>query len=250
MAVGVLGVSGCLGDGERRERISELEDELEEHEKRIQELEGEIEEFEEDLSNQDGAENVAEPWEDVVAVGGADDPTMVSADASANDGIVEVVYYGDFACPACVSFERDSFEDLKDEYIATGDVRFVFRPVDFMAEADEDSHRAALGAQAVWEQEPGVYWTWHRTMFANYDPRANWASPSEVGRFASGVGADGYGVTESVAQGGHADAVQKHRSQAREDGIRGTPSFVIEDETVVTGGDYGSLTGEIDSFLS
>ena len=193
-----------------------------------------------------GAAAEVEPWDDVKAIEG-DDPTMVAADAGANetDEMVEVVYFGDFACPSCVSFERNSFSTLKDEYIATGDVRFVFRPVDFMAEADEDSHRAALGAQAVWEQEPRVYWTWHRTMFANYDPRANWASPSDIGRFASGVGADGYGVTESVAQGRHADVVEKHRSQAREDGIRGTPSFVVEDETVVTGGDYGSLTEEI-----
>lgn len=196
-----------------------------------------------------GAAAEVEPWEDIKAIDG-EDPTMVSADASANetDDMVEVIYYGDFACPNCVNFERNVFERLKNEYVATGDVKFVFRPVDFLAQQDPDSRRAALGAVAVWENNPDAYWTWHRTMFANYDARANWATPSQIGNMASEAGADGDTIAQSVEQSEFAAEIQAHRSQAQSAGIQGTPSFIVND-TIVTGGQYSSLTSEIDSEL-
>jgi len=196
-----------------------------------------------------GAAAEVEPWDDVKAIQG-DDPTMVSADASQNetDGMVEVVYYGDFACPHCVSFERNSFDRLKDEYIATGDVKFVFRPLDFQAQNDQDSRRAALAAPAVWEQSPDAYWTWHRTMFANYDPRANWATASQIGSFASEAGADGDSIAQSVRQGEYANDIAEHRSQAQSAGVTGTPSFIVNG-TVVQGASYESLSSQIESEL-
>jgi len=196
-----------------------------------------------------GAAAEIEPWEDVKSIEG-EDPTMVAADADANDTdeMVEVIYYGDFGCPACVNFERNVFSRLKDEYIATGEVKFVFRPVDYQAQSDPDSRRAALGALTLWEQNPDAYWTWHRTMFANYDARANWATASQIGSFASDAGADGDSIAQSVSQNEFAAQIQAHRSQARGAGIQGTPSFIIND-TVVTGGEYSSLTSEIDSEL-
>ncbi|MDZ7688232.1 MAG: DsbA family protein [Halobacteriales archaeon] len=196
-----------------------------------------------------GAAAEVESWDDIKAIQG-DDPTMVSADADANetDGMVEVVYYGDFACGHCVNFERNSFDTLKDEYIATGDVRFVFRPLDFQAQNDPDSRRGALAAPAVWENNRDAYWTWHRTMFANYDARANWATPDQIGSFASDAGADGDSIAQSVSQGEYANDIAEHRSQAQTDGVTGTPSFIVNG-TVVQGGNYEQLSSQIDSEL-
>lgn len=196
-----------------------------------------------------GAAAEVEPWDDIKAIEG-ENPTMVSASADANDTdeMVEVVYYGDFACPNCVNFERNVFERIKNEYVATGDVKFVFRPVDFLAQRDPDSRRAALGAYAVWENNPDAYWTWHRTMFANYDARANWATPNRIGNMASEAGADGDTITQSVEINEYAADIQRNRARAEEIGIQGTPSFVVND-TVVTGGEYSSLTSEIESEL-
>lgn len=196
-----------------------------------------------------GAAAEVEPWDDVKAID-AEDPTMVSADASANetDEMVEVVYYGDFACPSCVSFERNSFSTLKDEYVATGDVKFVFKSLDYQARSDPDSRRAALGARAVWKDNPDAYWTWHRTMFANYDARTNWATPSQIGNYASEAGADGDGVAQSVEQSEYAADIQRHRSEASAAGVEGTPSFIVND-TLVTGGSYEQLSSQIESEL-
>ena len=42
---------------------------------------------------------------------------------------VEVVFYGDFTCHHCMRFMKDIFFKLRDEYIFTGKVKFIFRPV-------------------------------------------------------------------------------------------------------------------------
>ncbi len=194
-----------------------------------------------------GAAADVEPWDDVQAID-ADDPTMVAAGASEDeiDDMVEVVYYGDFECPACVQFERDVFPTMKDDYIATGDVKFVFKPVDFIGTSD--SANAALGARSVWDQNQTAYWQWHRIMFANFEQRGNWASPSNIGDFATQAGADGNSIAQSVEQAEHAADIQRHRSEAQSAGVQGTPSFVIED-TLVTGGDYAEISSEIDANL-
>jgi protein-disulfide isomerase len=196
-----------------------------------------------------GAAAEVEPWDDVKAIEG-EDPTMVAADAGENatDGMVEVVYYGDFGCAACVQFEANTFSRLKDEYIATGDVKFVFRPLDFQARGDPDSRRGAYAAPAVWEQNRSAYWTWHRTMFSSYEPRGNWATPDEIASMANEAGADGEAVAQSVRQSEYAPDIQEHRALAERAGIRGTPSFAVND-TVVTGAGYEQLTGEIESEL-
>ena len=42
---------------------------------------------------------------------------------------VEVVFYGDFTCHHCMRFMKDNFFKLRDEYIFTKKIRFIFRPV-------------------------------------------------------------------------------------------------------------------------
>ena len=42
---------------------------------------------------------------------------------------VEVVFYGDFTCHHCMRFMKDIFFKLRDEYIFTKKVKFIFRPV-------------------------------------------------------------------------------------------------------------------------
>ena len=42
---------------------------------------------------------------------------------------VDVVFYGDFTCHHCMRFMKDNFFKLRDEYIFTKKIRFIFRPV-------------------------------------------------------------------------------------------------------------------------
>lgn len=47
------------------------------------------------------------------------------------DAPITLVEYASFTCPHCARFQADVFPKLKEEYIDTGKVRFVFREVYF-----------------------------------------------------------------------------------------------------------------------
>ena len=44
---------------------------------------------------------------------------------------VQVIEYASYTCPHCASFHGDQFKQLKENYIDTGKVRFVYREVYF-----------------------------------------------------------------------------------------------------------------------
>ena len=44
------------------------------------------------------------------------------------DADVKVVFYGDFTCHHCMRFMNENFIRLRDEYILTGKIQFIFRP--------------------------------------------------------------------------------------------------------------------------
>ena len=47
------------------------------------------------------------------------------------DAELTVVEYASFTCPHCAHFHKDVFKPLKENYIDTGKIRFVFREVYF-----------------------------------------------------------------------------------------------------------------------
>jgi protein-disulfide isomerase len=193
-----------------------------------------------------GSSAEVEEWETVRAAGG-EDPTLVSANATDEeiDGMVEVVYVGDFACPHCASFERNSFPDLKEEYIATGDVKFTFKAVDFIG--SDDSANTAQAAAAVWENDRGSYWRWHRLTFQNQGNGATWGSANSIAEYASQTDVDA-NVASAISSGEYTATVQRHRSEANEMGITATPSFYING-TVVEGNDYAAVQDAIEDEL-
>ena len=55
-------------------------------------------------------------------------PDMV---IGAADAPVEVIEYASYTCPHCASFHANQFPQLKENYIDTGKIRFVYREVYF-----------------------------------------------------------------------------------------------------------------------
>jgi len=195
-----------------------------------------------------GAAVEVETWEDVRAAE-VEDPTMVAANASSEevDDMVEVVYYGDYACPFCRQFEGRNLPRLKDEYIATGDVKLVFRAVD---NVDENSRTVALASFEVWDQNRSAFWEWHKTAFAHQGQGGRWGRPSEIESWTSNIdGLDASSVREVAESGEHADKLARHRNQYREDGASGTPSLYINGSVVNPEASYERVQELIDAEL-
>lgn len=86
------------------------------------------------------------------------DPIL--GDRGAKLGIVE---FSDYQCPFCLRFHTQTFPKLKETYIDTGKVQYIFRdfPLDFHAEAKG----AAAAANCAGQQD--AYWGMQHALFTN-----------------------------------------------------------------------------------
>ncbi len=180
---------------------------------------------------------------DAVAAGswdpGVTDFDKVLGDA---DAPVTIVEYASFTCPHCASFHSETMPLLKERFIDTGQVRFVFR--DFPL--NEPALRAGMMARCVPEEQ---YFNVVDVVFATlnqWSSGPNWLqSLSRIGRMA--------GLSQEAFDACMADTELEERILAlRLEGantynIQATPSFVVNGRTLSGGRSIEEFTEIIDS---
>ncbi len=150
---------------------------------------------------------------------------MVMGDESAPVTIIE---YASFTCPHCRTFHENAFKQLKADYIDTGKVKFVFREVYF--------DRYGLWAGMVARCGGGDrYFGIVDLIFEN---QREWTAgePVQIAenlkKFGRLAGMDGETLDACMTDGEKAKALTAaYQENAQADGIRSTPSFVINGTT-------------------
>jgi len=134
-----------------------------------------------------------------------------------NDATVVVVEFSDFQCPYCSRFVQEVFPSMKEKYVDTGRIKFVFRhlplPIHPMAE------RLAKAAECAREQNK--FWPFHDALFAT--PLE--AGTGTISEIEKSLGLDP--VAFSDCQANDSVGVQIGLRQAKAFQITGTPTFLI-----------------------
>ncbi len=155
-------------------------------------------------------------------------PALAEGSAvGAAEAPVVIVNYSDFACPYCAEFARTTSEQLRESYVAAGDVYLEFRSVGLLLGAPA-SAQAAEAAYCAADQE--AFWPYHDIIFANQaelfaNPQAD-ISPS-LKIFAELLALDQETFDSCLDGGKYQQRVQQDEVDARAAGVSGTPSFVI-----------------------
>ena len=139
---------------------------------------------------------------------------------------VKVTEYASYTCPHCAAFHAETFKDFKRDYIDTGKVFFTYREVFF----DRYGLWAAMIARCA---GPERYFGVSELI---YGAQSDWARQSDAEAVAESlkrIGAQaGLGREELDACLSDADQAQSlvswYEANAARDGIRSTPSFVID----------------------
>jgi len=137
------------------------------------------------------------------------------------DAPVTVTEYFSLTCPHCASFHNETFPALKEKYIDTGKVRFVYR--DFPL--DRVALPAAMMARCVDEKRyPGVI----AVLFKTQNSWATARDPiGELGKIAAlaGLGKEAF---ESCLQSEElANGVLTSRQEGSAAGVNSTPAFMV-----------------------
>ncbi len=139
----------------------------------------------------------------------------------AADAPVTVVEYFSLTCPHCASFHNDTFAALKEKYVDTGKVRFIYRDYPL----DGVGLRAAMMARCV---NPLRYEGVIQVLFKT---QPNWARArdplAELGKIARLAGIDDTTFSDCVTSEELANGILEVRQTANAAGVERTPTFEI-----------------------
>lgn len=96
------------------------------------------------------------------------DPVLGEEDAP-----VTIVEFADYQCPTCKASAEQTLAKLKEEYIESGEVRYVLK--DFPLSSHPNAVPAAVAVRAAGEQ--GKYWEMHDLVFAH---QSEWSELGET----------------------------------------------------------------------
>ncbi|MBL4806650.1 MAG: DsbA family protein [Rhodobacteraceae bacterium] len=144
------------------------------------------------------------------------------------DAAVTVIEYASFTCPHCKNFHHDVFPDLKANYIDTGKILFIYRPVYFDGPGLWADMVARCGGQ---ERYFGI-----ASML--YERQSDWAHLSSqadvsaalqaIGRLA---GLEDDAIIACMQDNELAQAlVGAFRENMARDNVQATPTFIINGE--------------------
>jgi protein-disulfide isomerase len=171
----------------------------------------------------------------------AGSPVLGSADAP-----LVMIEYSDYQCPFCSRYKEETFPRIKEAYIDTGLMRYVFKdfPLSFHAQA----HSAAQAARCAGDQ--GDYWGMHNLLFLNQAAWSNAAALQTFQDYAGQLGLDAASLASCLEEEMHAAAVDQDLQEGLSLGVTGTPAFFVGDRFISGAQPYEVFQQAIESALS
>lgn len=152
-------------------------------------------------------------------------PDMIAGNP---DATVEIIEYASYTCPHCASFHAGPYKQLKEEYIDTGKIRFVYREVYFDRFGLWASLVARCGGPEKFFGITDLLYASQSEWTRAGDPAAIVEELRKIGRLA-GLDTE---TLEACLQ--NADRAQElvawYQKNAEADNVTSTPSFIINGE--------------------
>lgn len=162
---------------------------------------------------------------------------------------VTIIEYSDFQCPFCYRYVTTTFPQLKQEYIDTGKVRYVFR--NFIAATSHTSAPAAAIA-SLCAANQGTFWSFHDRLFA--EP-STWSAdvkqtPAILESYALDLGLNVEQFQTCVASTEIAQQLDDENAEARRLGAIGTPAFFVNDKFISGAQSFNAFKAFIENELA
>ncbi len=159
------------------------------------------------------------------AVAGADTPRP---EAGRLVTLVTLEEFGDFQCSHCADFALGMGKQVKEEFVNTGRIRFVYRHYPFIG---RESFRAAEATECAGDQDK--FWEFHDTVFENWKGmNEGHFSDDNLKGFASTLGLDRTSFDACLDDGKHRARVAADLKEGEDRGVRGTPALFLNGRRV------------------
>lgn len=164
---------------------------------------------------------------------------------------VTIIEFGDYQCHQCYNWFHNTKPSITRDYIESGKANLIFVDLAFLG---RDSPAAAQATYCAEDQ--GKYWEYHDMLYDSQESQIDngWASNERLKAFAFSLGLDMELFDSCIDSGKYAKRLQYNSAQAQEEGVSGTPTFVIvgpdgQQEKVVGAQPYSVFKQVIDSMV-
>ncbi len=140
---------------------------------------------------------------------------------------IAIVEFSDFGCQFCGSFARESFPTLREEFIATGKVRWKYIP--YVLGIFPNGDRAAIAGECAAEQGEQAFWAMHDLLYQN---QREWKSEGGgaralFARYATEIQLDQNRYLACYDANRPATRIAQNARLGQQLGVRATPTFFI-----------------------
>lgn len=160
------------------------------------------------------------------------------------DAPVVVREFADYQCPACGRFS-DASRKLKEQYVETGKVRFVY--FDLPLQQHQNAMPAALAARCAGDQD--AYWTMHDRLF---DSQTEWSGSGDpvatFSRYAEDLGLEERRFRRCMTTELHREKVEQSRRVAMQLRVTSTPTVLVDNIRLTRPG-WGQLSAVVEREL-
>ena len=135
--------------------------------------------------------------------------------------------FADFQCTFCQNYYLETAEQVIEQFVATGDVYYIFYALPFLG---QNSQVAAEATYCAGEQER--FWDFHDNLFNNF---ATNLTPAGMISRARRLDLDVASFETCQNTGEMTERVSESMAYAQSLGVEGTPAFAINGQLVIEG---------------
>ena len=173
-------------------------------------------------------------------------PIRAANTAGSATAPVTLIEYSDFQCAYCRQFHQQVYPRLFEQYIQTGQVRFVYKQ---FAVLGDESRWAAQASECAGDQ--GRFWAYHDRLFSREVVDAGEVlNRATLARLAAQLELDTDAFDDCLQQDRTLDRVQAETAEGQRIGVRGTPSFLVNRRLLIGGQSFEAFQAAIDQALT
>ena len=176
------------------------------------------------------------PVGDVVMITPVERPMADGRAMGDPDAPVKIEVYEDFQCPACKTYSEQIAPQVKDAYVATGEVYYIFRHYPFLDDnaPRKESDQAANASMCAADENR--FWDYHDMLFANWNGENQGSfNDKRLVAFAEALDLDMTKFNPCFEANLHADEIDSDFQMGRQLGVTGTPSVLVNGRILTPG---------------
>lgn len=160
---------------------------------------------------------------------------------------LKIVEFGDFRCPFCDRFFKDTLPQLQKDYIDTGKVSFYFRHYQFLGPAS-----VVAGNAAECANEQGKFWVFHNYLYENQPPESDTSlyTTDKLTPIAGQLGLNADQFRSCLDSKKYDKNISDDLAAGQKAGVSGTPTVFINGLPIVGAQPYSAFKTVIDQELS